>query len=230
MIKALLSILFFLCLATQASSQGYLGTVNTGAGIEPPITVGSGAAPQGASVGASVSAPNMTGTMSLNLIGGVTRQVTLDVIQRGDLILGYGNMTAGTGSQRVNAAGSLTSNGLMLYILPIDFPEVYRLEIAGAGAAMSGRYQAFAANGAAWSGTVTADATSETEVSVTASTSISQVSATVRSFLHSAPVSAARAAALVPPLEAIDSTLWPADRNLMHKASATFPAPIKDIL
>lgn len=154
MIRGLLSILFLFCLVIQASSQGYVGTVNTGTGIEAPITVGSGAAPQGASIGASAVA-NLTGTMSLNLIDGITRQINLDMIQNGDLLLGYGNMTSGTGSQRITATGSLTANGMALYILPEAAPEVYRLEIASSGASLTGRYQAFAANGASWSGTVT---------------------------------------------------------------------------
>lgn len=154
MIRELLPILFLIGLAMQASSQGYLGTVNTGTGIEAPITVGSGAAPQGASIGAS-TAENLTGTMSLNLIDGITRQIGLNIIQSSDLLLGYGNMTSGTGTQRVNAAGSQTTNGMTLYILPVDAAEVYRLNIAGSGASLSGRYQAFAANGATWSGTVT---------------------------------------------------------------------------
>jgi hypothetical protein len=155
MIRGLLSILFLLCLVIQASSQGYLGTVSTGTGIESPITVGSGATPQGASVGAAAAQANLTGTMSLNLIDGVTRQLNLDIFQSGDLLLGYGNMTTGTGSQRVTAAGSLTANGITLYISAVDTPEVYRLEITGSGASLAGRYQAFIANGAAWSGTVT---------------------------------------------------------------------------
>lgn len=155
MIRGLLSILFLLCLVIQASSQGYVGTVSTGTGIESPITVGSGATPQRASVGAAAAQANLTGTMSLNLIDGVTRQVNLDIFQSGDLLLGYGDMTTGTGSQRVTAAGSLTANGMMLYISAVDVPEVYRLEIIGSGASLTGRYQAFIANGAAWSGTVT---------------------------------------------------------------------------
>ncbi len=155
MIKELLSISFLLCLVIQASSQGYLGTVSTGTGIESPITVGSGASPQAASIGAAAAQANLTGTMSLNLIDGVVRQLNLDIFQSGDLLLGYGNMTTPTGSQRVTAAGSLTTNGMMLYISAVDVPEVYRLEITGSGASLAGRYQAFIANGAAWSGTVT---------------------------------------------------------------------------
>ncbi|MDM7911505.1 MAG: hypothetical protein QUS09_00245 [Methanotrichaceae archaeon] len=151
----MLSILYLLCLVIQASSQGYLGTVTTGTGIESPITVGSGVTPQGASVGAAAAQANLTGTMSLNLIDGVTRQLNLDIFQSGDLLLGYGNMTMGTGSQRVTAAGSLTANGITLYIFTVDAPVVYRLEITGSGASLAGRYQAFMANGPAWSGTVT---------------------------------------------------------------------------
>ncbi len=156
MIRGLLSILFFICLVIPASSQGYLGTVNTGTGIEQPLTVGSGATPQGTSVGGvSVAKANLTGTISLNLIDGITRQLSLNVYQNEDLLLGYGNMSTGTGSQRVAAAGSLTANGMVLYITGIDVPEVYRLEITGSGASLAGRYQAFIANGAAWSGSVT---------------------------------------------------------------------------
>jgi hypothetical protein len=119
-----------------------------------PITVGAGAAPQGAIVGTPTGA-NLTGTMSLNLIDGITRQIYLDIIQSEDLLLGYGNITSGTGIQRVTAAGSLMTNGMTLYILPVDVPEVYRLNIVGLGASLSGKYQASAANGASWSGTVT---------------------------------------------------------------------------
>ncbi len=156
MIRGLLSILFLICLVISASSQGYLGTVNTGTGIEQPLTVGSGVIPQGESVGRIAAAQaNLTGIMSLNLIDGVTRQLYLDIYQSGDLLLGYGNMTTGMGSQRVTAAGSLTASGLVLYITGIDVPEAYRLEITGSGASLAGRYQAFIANGAAWSGSVT---------------------------------------------------------------------------
>lgn len=156
LIRGLLSILFLICLVIPASSQGYLGTVNSGTGIEQPLTVGSGATPQGASVGRTPAAQaNLTGTMSLNLIDGVTRQLNLNVYQNADLLMGYGNMTTGTGSQRITAAGSLTANGLTLYVTGIDVPEVYRLEITGSGTSLAGRYQAFIANGAAWSGSVT---------------------------------------------------------------------------
>lgn len=156
MIRELLSILFLICLVIPASSQGYLGTVNTGTGIEQPLTVGSGVAPQGTSVGGIATAQaNLTGTMSLNLIDGVARQLYLDIYQSGDQLMGYGNMTTGTGGQRVTAAGSLTANGLVLYVTGIDIPEAYRLEITGSGASLAGRYQAFVANGAAWSGSVT---------------------------------------------------------------------------
>lgn len=156
MIRGLLSILFLICLAIPAESQGYLGTVNTGTGIEQPLTVGSGATPRGASVGSAPAAQaNLTGTMSLNLIDGVTRQLNLNIYQNADLLMGYGNMTTGTGIQRVTAAGSLAANGLMLYVTGIDVPEVYRLEVTGSGTSLAGRYQAFMANGAAWSGSVT---------------------------------------------------------------------------
>jgi hypothetical protein len=144
MIRGLLSILFLICLVTSAESQGYLGTVNTGTGIEQPLTVGSGATPQGESVGGIANAQtNLSGTMSLNLIDGVTRQLNLNIYQNADLLMGYGNMTMGTGIQRVAAAGSLTANGLTLYVTGIDVPEVYRLEITGSGTSLAGRYQAF---------------------------------------------------------------------------------------
>lgn len=156
MIRGLLSILFLICLVIPAESQGYLGTVNTGTGIEQPLTVGSGATPHGASVGGvSAAQANLTGTMSLSLIDGVTRQLNLNIYQNADLLMGYGNMSTGTGIQRVAAAGSLTTNGLTLYVTGIDVPAVYRLEITGSGTSLAGRYQAFMANGAAWSGSVT---------------------------------------------------------------------------
>ncbi len=154
MIRELLSLLILICMAALASSQGYMGTVSTGTGIESPITVGSGASPQGATVGETGTLANMNGTLSLDLSDGMARHLDLNILQSGDILMGYGNMTTDTSSQRVTAAGSLTRSGMELFVTLVDVPEVYRLGFSGLGSSLAGRYNAFAANGAVWSGNV----------------------------------------------------------------------------
>lgn len=146
--------LILICMVALASSQGYMGTVSTGTGIESPITVGSGASPHGTTVGETGTLANMNGTLSLDLSDGMARHLDLNILQSGDILMGYGNMTTDMSSQRVTAAGSLTRSGMELYVTLVDVPEVYRLEFSGLGSSLTGRYNAFTANGAAWSGNV----------------------------------------------------------------------------
>ena len=67
-LKAILIALLFICLAANASSQGYMGTVSTGTGIVPALTVGKGSI-SASNVGAISSRANLTGSWALDLIG-----------------------------------------------------------------------------------------------------------------------------------------------------------------
>ena len=155
--RTLLIASFFICLVlniSQVSSQGYMGTVTTGTGIVPPITVGksSGAAE---SVGALSSLANLTGTWSIDLRDVGTKHIDLQVLQNKELIMGYGDITENGAREKVTASGFLSGDMLSLFVSIVDRPEVYRLDLATSGTSLSGRYDAIAAGGARWSGTAT---------------------------------------------------------------------------
>ena len=152
--RTLLMASFFICLVSQVSSQGYMGTITTGTGIVPPITVGksSGAAE---SVGALSSLANLTGTWSIVLRDVGTKHIDLQVLQNKELIMGYGDMTENGAREKVTASGFSAGDRPTLFISIVDRPEVYRLDLATSGTSLSGRYDAIAAGGARWSGTAT---------------------------------------------------------------------------
>jgi hypothetical protein len=155
--RTLLMASFFICLVSQVSqvsSQGYMGTITTGTGIVPPITVGlsSGATE---SVGALSSLANLTGTWSIDLRDSATKHIDLQVLQNKELIMGYGDMTQNGAREKVTASGFLAGDRPTLFVSIVDRPEVYRLDLASSGTSLSGRYDAIAAGGARWSGTAT---------------------------------------------------------------------------
>jgi hypothetical protein len=155
--RTLLMASFFICLVSQisqVSSQGYMGTITTGTGIVPPITVGksSGAAE---SVGALSSLANLTGTWSIDLRDAASKHIDLQVLQNKELIMGYGDMTENGAREKVTASGFLAGDRLTLFVSVVDRPEVYRLDLATSGTSLSGRYDATSASGARWSGTAT---------------------------------------------------------------------------
>jgi len=107
--RMLIAVSLFIFFATLASSQGYMGTVSTGTGIVPPLTVGLGST-SGANVGALSSQANLTGSWSIDLKGQKIRHLDLQMLQENDLIMGYGQMTADGRSQSVAAAGSVAGD------------------------------------------------------------------------------------------------------------------------
>ena len=148
---------FFICLVSQVSqvsSQGYMGTITTGTGIVPPITVGSSSEAT-ESVGALSSLINLTGTWSIDLRDSATKHIDLQVLQNKELIMGYGDMTENGEREKVTASGFLAGDRPTLFVSIVDRPEVYRLDLASSGTSLSGRYDAIAAGGARWSGTAT---------------------------------------------------------------------------
>jgi hypothetical protein len=118
---------FFICLVSQisqVSSQGYMGTITTGTGIVPPITVGlsSGATE---SVGALSSLANLTGTWSIDLRDSAAKHIDLQVLQNKELIMGYGDMTQNGAREKVTASGFLAGERPTLFVSIVDRPEVY---------------------------------------------------------------------------------------------------------
>ncbi|MFB3765063.1 MAG: hypothetical protein ACE14P_07420 [Methanotrichaceae archaeon] len=151
--RLLLSILVLVCLAVQASSQGYAGTVTTGKGIIPPVRVGSEGA-TGVRVGAE-NQVNLTGIWSLGLLGSNMRQIKLDVSQNKDVIVGYGSITGEGNSRRVDASGNTSRGNIDLTISVIDSSEVYRLKVSQSGISLTGRYDAYSGDVITQSGTLT---------------------------------------------------------------------------
>jgi hypothetical protein len=155
--RTLLIASFLICLisqVSQVSSQGYMGTITTGTGIVPPITVGKSSAAS-ESVGALSSLANLTGNWSIDLRDAATKHIDLQVLQNQELIMGYGDMTENGAREKVTASGFLSGDRPTLFISVVDRPEAYRLELASSGTSLSGRYDATFAGGARWSGTVT---------------------------------------------------------------------------
>ena len=153
-LKAILVVLLFLCLAANASSQGYMGTVSTGTGTIPAITVGKG--PISASnVGAISSQANLTGSWSLDLSGAQIRHFDLQMYQEDDLIFGAGQMTADQSGLGVTAAGYVAGDRPTIFISLIDTKQVFRLKLSVSGEALAGEYDTLSTTGSHQSGTVT---------------------------------------------------------------------------
>ncbi len=152
--RMLIAVLLFISLATSASSQGYMGTVYTGTGIVPPLTVGLGSASV-ANVGASSSLANFTGSWSIDLKGQKIRHFDLQMLQESDLIMGYGQMTADGSSQSVAAAGSIAGDRPTVFISLLDMSQAFRLELSSSGTALAGEYDTLSAAGERESGTAT---------------------------------------------------------------------------
>ena len=152
--RILVAVILFVCLDALASSQGYMGTVTTGTGIVPPLTVGKSTSST-ANVGALSSLANLTGSWSVDLKGLKIRHLDLQMFQKSDLILGSGKMNAGGVSLPVVAAGSVAGNGQIIFISLIDNSEVFRLALSSSGTNLAGEYESLSAAGVRESGTMT---------------------------------------------------------------------------
>jgi hypothetical protein len=152
--RILIAVILFICLSAQASSQGYMGTVTTGTGIVPPLTVGKSTSST-ANVGALSSLADLTGSWSVDLKGPQIRHLDLQMFQKSDLIMGSGKMNAGGVSLPVVAAGSVAGNGQIIFISLIDNSEVFRLTLSTSGTALAGEYRSLSAAGVSESGTTT---------------------------------------------------------------------------
>jgi len=153
-LKAILVLLLFLSLAANASSQGYMGTVRTGTGTIPAITVGKG--PISASnVGATSSQANLTGSWALDLKGTQIRHFDLQMYQRDDLILGAGQLSIDQSGLAVTVAGYVAGDRPTIFISLIDTEQVFRLKLSVSGEALAGEYDSLSPAGERELGTVT---------------------------------------------------------------------------
>jgi hypothetical protein len=138
-LKAILIVLLFICLAANASSQGYMGTVSTGTGIVPALSVGKGSIPA-SNVGAISSLANLTGSWALDLKGAQIRHFDLQIYQEDDLALGSGQMSADQGGLAVTAVGSVAGDRPTMFISLIDTGQVFRLKLSVSGESLAGEY------------------------------------------------------------------------------------------
>ena len=152
--KILISVILLFSLVVSASSQGYMGTVTTGTGIVPPLTVGKGTI-SSANTGALSTQANLTGSWSVDLRGSMVRHLDLLVFQEGDLIVGSGQMLANGASLAVAVAGSAAGDRSTIFVSSIDKPEVFRLELSASGIALAGEYDFLTSGSIRESGTVT---------------------------------------------------------------------------
>lgn len=152
--KTISTLILLFCLLGSASSQGYMGTVSTGTGIIPAITVGRSTS-SAASVGAVSSLENFSGSWSLDLKGSENRHVELQVYQENDLILGSGKMSTGQALQAVTAAGSATDGEVSIFISVIDSHQAFRIRLTPSGSSLAGEYDSLIADGTEESGTAT---------------------------------------------------------------------------
>ena len=147
-----ISLILLICFAANASSQGYMGTVATGTGTVPALTVGKSSIST-SELGALSGQPNLTGTWSLDLNGPFIRHIDLQAIQKGDFIMGTGLMDKGTTS--VTAAGSVAAGGATLFVCQADGGMALRLYLTVSGTSLAGEYDLLSADGPYASGTVT---------------------------------------------------------------------------
>jgi hypothetical protein len=152
-LKAILIALLFICLVANASTQGYMGTVSTGTGIIPALTVGKGSI-SASQVGAISSRANLTGSWALDLLGTQTRHFDLQMYQEDDLILGSGRSQDQSGLA-VTAAGSVAGDRPTIFISLIDSSQVFRLKLSVSGDALAGEYDSLSQTESRQSGTVT---------------------------------------------------------------------------
>jgi hypothetical protein len=158
-LKAILIALLFINLVANASSQGYMGTVSTGTGIIPALTVGKGST-SASNVGAISSLANLTGSWALDLSGTQERHFDLQMYQEDDLILGYGQLSSDQSSMAVTAAGSVAGDRPTIFISLIDTKQVFRLKLSVSGEALAGEYDCLSPTQSRESGTVTGRITS----------------------------------------------------------------------
>lgn len=158
MAKAILIAALLIFLAADASAQGYVGTVLTGTGILDPITVGKGSIGS-SSVGAVSTMANLSGIWSLDLRGTERRHFELQVLQKGDLISGRGQISIGETLMPVTAAGSLSGEKATIFISVIDIGQTFRLGLSHSGSSISGEYDSLTAAGSSESGTATGQLT-----------------------------------------------------------------------
>jgi hypothetical protein len=152
--KILIAVILFLSLIVNVSSQGYMGTVTTGTGIVPPLTVGK-ATISSASVGALSTQLNLTGSWSVDLKSSVNRHIDMQIFQESDLVMGSGLMSADGASRAVTVAGSLAGDRPTIFVSLVDKPEVFRLELSVSGTALAGKFDSLSSNLIRESGTVT---------------------------------------------------------------------------
>lgn len=120
---------------------------------------------------ASSQAINSTGTWSLDLRDTADRHMDLSLFQNGAVILGYGSMSSENETQGVTVSGSVEESGLNLSVTTLNTLDLYRLKLTTSGKSVSGNYNAYAAGGETWSGTVTGTAPASGSGSSTASSS-----------------------------------------------------------
>ena len=156
--KAILTAVLLLFLSGVASSQGYMGTVSTGTGILNPITVGKSTISP-ASVGAISMQENLSGSWALDLRGKESRHFDLQVVQKGDLIAGSGQMSSGQESHAVAVAGYMSGNSPTIFISGIDRVQTFRVRLSHSSSSLSGEYDFISQDAAAESGTATGQMT-----------------------------------------------------------------------
>ncbi len=145
--RLLLLILALICLSSQASPQGYAGTVTTGKGIIPSLRIGS------EEVASGVQA-DLTGVWSLDLLDSEKRHIELDVRQSREDLTGTGNITSDGNSHRILAEGNISGSNIGLSASVIDSLEKYSIEVTRSGTYLAGRYDVYSSGVLTQSGTV----------------------------------------------------------------------------
>lgn len=156
--KAILIAVLFLCLSASVSSQGYMGTISTGTGILEPLTVGKNAIST-ARVGAISMQENLSGSWVLDLKGSDSRHFELQVLHKGDLIAGLGQMSSAQGIQAVSVAGYVSGNSPIIFIIGSDRTQTFQVKLSYSSGSLSGEYDFISQDAAPESGTATGQMT-----------------------------------------------------------------------
>jgi hypothetical protein len=156
--RAILIALLIFCLSSSVYSQGYMGTISTGTGILEPITVGKSTISP-AKAGAISMQENLSGRWALDLKGQESRHLDLQVLHKGDLIAGLGQMSSGQGSQSVAVAGYVSGNQPIIFINGIDRAQTFRIMLTYSGSSLAGKYDFISQDAASESGTATGQMT-----------------------------------------------------------------------
>lgn len=95
---------------------------------------------------------DLSGKWTLSLIEDLVKTAALSMMQSGEVLFGSGSISYNNSTQMVTASGTLEGNSLKVDLVTYEGDGIYRLNLTADSGILGGSYDAFAADGTAWSG------------------------------------------------------------------------------